>query len=76
MHRVFLDELPRLMSEIGGGRKKILYLDMDNTLVDFESGLQKLAGASFYEERLLFLLIRLRNPKARIIKKLMPFFIV
>ncbi|HZF13307.1 MAG TPA: peptide ligase PGM1-related protein [Thermoanaerobaculia bacterium] len=32
-----------------------------------QSGLQKLAGASFYEERLLFLLIRLRNPKARVV---------
>ncbi len=32
-----------------------------------QSGLQKLAGASFYEERLLFLLIRLRNPRARMV---------
>jgi hypothetical protein len=32
-----------------------------------QSGLQKLAGASFYEERLLFLLIRLRNPRARVV---------
>ena len=30
-------------------------------------GLSKLAGASFYEERLLFLLIRLRNPRARMV---------
>jgi hypothetical protein len=30
-------------------------------------GLEKLAGASFYEERLLFLLIRLRNPRARMV---------
>ena len=29
--------------------------------------LTKLAGASFYEERLLFLLIRLRNPRARVV---------
>jgi hypothetical protein len=29
--------------------------------------LEKLAGASFYEERLLFLLIRLRNPRARMV---------
>lgn len=29
--------------------------------------LSKLAGASFYEERLLFLLIRLRNPRARMV---------
>lgn len=29
--------------------------------------LRKLAGASFYEERLLFLLIRLRNPRARVV---------
>ncbi|HKC24387.1 MAG TPA: carboxylate-amine ligase, partial [Thermoanaerobaculia bacterium] len=29
--------------------------------------LTKLAGASFYEERLLFLLIRLRNPLARVV---------
>ena len=29
--------------------------------------LAKVAGASFYEERLLFALIRLRNPKARLI---------
>jgi hypothetical protein len=29
--------------------------------------LQKLAGVSFYEERLLFLLIRLRNPRARVV---------
>ena len=29
--------------------------------------LQKLEGASFYEERLLFLLIRLRNPQARVV---------
>ncbi|HEV7516652.1 MAG TPA: peptide ligase PGM1-related protein [Thermoanaerobaculia bacterium] len=32
-----------------------------------QSGLQKLPGASFYEERLLFLLIRLRNPRARVV---------
>jgi len=32
-----------------------------------QSGLEKLAGASFYEERLLFLLIRLRNPRARMV---------
>jgi hypothetical protein len=32
-----------------------------------QSELRKLAGASFYEERLLFLLIRLRNPKARMV---------
>jgi hypothetical protein len=29
--------------------------------------LSKLSGASFYEERLLFLLIRLRNPRARMV---------
>lgn len=29
--------------------------------------LQKIAGASFYEERLLFLLIRLRNPRAHMV---------
>jgi hypothetical protein len=29
--------------------------------------LSKLSGASFYEERLLFLLIRLRNPRARVV---------
>lgn len=29
--------------------------------------LRKLEGASFYEERLLFLLIRLRNPRARVV---------
>ena len=32
-----------------------------------QSELRKLSGASFYEERLLFLLIRLRNPKARVV---------
>lgn len=32
-----------------------------------QSELKKLAGVSFYEERLLFLLIRLRNPKARVV---------
>src|SRR3990172_8307946 len=32
-----------------------------------QSELRKLAGVSFYEERLLFLLIRLRNPKARMV---------
>jgi hypothetical protein len=32
-----------------------------------QSELKKLAGASFYEERLLFLLIRLRNPRARLV---------
>jgi hypothetical protein len=32
-----------------------------------QSELQKLPGASFYEERLLFLLIRLRNPRARMV---------
>ncbi len=31
------------------------------------SSLEKLTGASFYEERLLFLLIRLRNPRARMV---------
>jgi hypothetical protein len=31
------------------------------------SGLAKLSGATFYEERLLFLLIRLRNPHARLV---------
>jgi hypothetical protein len=29
--------------------------------------LEKIAGATFYEERLLFLLIRLRNPRARMV---------
>ncbi len=32
-----------------------------------QSELKKLDGASFYEERLLFLLIRLRNPRARMV---------
>lgn len=32
-----------------------------------QSELSKLDGASFYEERLLFLLIRLRNPRARVV---------
>ncbi len=32
-----------------------------------QSELRKIAGVSFYEERLLFLLIRLRNPRARIV---------
>jgi hypothetical protein len=32
-----------------------------------QSELLKLSGASFYEERLLFLLIRLRNPRARVV---------
>ena len=29
--------------------------------------LRKLTGAAFYEERLLFLLIRLRNPRAHVV---------
>ena len=32
-----------------------------------QNELKKLAGVSFYEERLLFLLIRLRNPRARVV---------
>jgi hypothetical protein len=32
-----------------------------------QSELRKLSGVSFYEERLLFLLIRLRNPRARVV---------
>lgn len=32
-----------------------------------QSELKKLPGVSFYEERLLFLLIRLRNPRARMV---------
>jgi hypothetical protein len=32
-----------------------------------QTELKKIAGASFYEERLLFLLIRLRNPRARMV---------
>ncbi|HSD66051.1 MAG TPA: peptide ligase PGM1-related protein [Vicinamibacteria bacterium] len=32
-----------------------------------QSELRKIAGVSFYEERLLFLLIRLRNPRARMV---------
>ena len=32
-----------------------------------QSELRKIAGATFYEERLLFLLIRLRNPRARMV---------
>lgn len=32
-----------------------------------EAELAKLEGASYYEERLLFLLIRLRNPQARVV---------
>lgn len=32
-----------------------------------QAELKKLEGASFYEERLLFLLIRLRNPRARVV---------
>ena len=32
-----------------------------------QSEMRKVAGVSFYEERLLFLLIRLRNPRARMV---------
>ena len=32
-----------------------------------QAELRRLAGSSFYEERLLFLLIRLRNPRARVV---------
>jgi hypothetical protein len=32
-----------------------------------QAEIRKLEGASFYEERLLFLLIRLRNPRARVV---------
>jgi hypothetical protein len=32
-----------------------------------QAELQKIAGVTFYEERLLFLLIRLRNPRARVV---------
>ncbi|MEO8585930.1 MAG: peptide ligase PGM1-related protein [Acidobacteriota bacterium] len=32
-----------------------------------QAEMRKLDGASFYEERLLFLLIRLRNPRARVV---------
>jgi hypothetical protein len=32
-----------------------------------QSELKKLPGSNFYEERLLFLLIRLRNPRARVV---------
>ena len=32
-----------------------------------QAEMKKLDGASFYEERLLFLLIRLRNPRARVV---------
>ena len=32
-----------------------------------EGGLRRLEGASFYEERLLYLLIRLRNPRAHVV---------
>ena len=32
-----------------------------------QSELRKIAGVSYYEERLLFLLIRLRNPRARMV---------
>lgn len=32
-----------------------------------QAELKRLAGSSFYEERLLFLLIRLRNPRARVV---------
>lgn len=32
-----------------------------------QSEIRKLTGSSFYEERLLFLLIRLRNPRARVV---------
>ena len=32
-----------------------------------QSELRKISGASYYEERLLFLLIRLRNPRARMV---------
>jgi len=32
-----------------------------------QSELRKIAGVTFYEERLLFLLIRLRNPRARMV---------
>ncbi|MBK8004609.1 MAG: carboxylate-amine ligase [Gemmatimonadetes bacterium] len=31
------------------------------------AGLERLEGAAYYEERLLFLLIRLRNPRARVV---------
>ena len=41
-------------------------LSPDEKLAAFER-LQKLVGSAFYEERLLFLLIRLRNPRAHVV---------
>jgi hypothetical protein len=43
-----------------------LTLDAEELTLDAEE-LTKLAGASYYEKKLLFLLIRLRNPRAHVV---------
>ncbi len=69
-----IEEFERLKPRLAGVWDSISGLDEEPhtsvvvpSLTLDQSELRKLAGASFYEERLLFLLIRLRNPRARVV---------
>ena len=53
---------------IGGNEGEAAYTSVVVPSLTLDQGeLRKVAGAAFYEERLLFLLMRLRNPRARIV---------
>jgi hypothetical protein len=53
---------------IGGNVGEAAYTSVVVPSLTLDQGeLRKVAGASFYEERLLFLLMRLRNPRARLV---------
>ena len=55
-------------SAIGGNEGEAAYTSVVVPSLTLDQGeLRKVAGAAFYEERLLFLLMRLRNPRARIV---------
>src|SRR6187399_595287 len=64
------DEIARfelLKPRLGEVWQALVDRDVVPSLTLDQSELRKLPGASFYEERLLFLLIRLRNPRARMV---------
>ena len=53
---------------IGGNTGESAYTSVVVPSLTLDQGeLRKIPGAAFYEERLLFLLMRLRNPRARLV---------
>ena len=60
--------MPEVWEAIGGNTGDAAYTSVvvPSLTLDQEE-LRKISGSAFYEERLLFLLMRLRNPRARLV---------